>query len=176
MVCRKILVFVLGIIISMVLAASNTSNTILINQNSGISKKEIADYWVRLKKKADKLYSGIDLNVEVSTGIYKRDDALDDNEYNGEIKVKVPIYSKDDKRAKEEKKRQFLDKGAELLKSLEISVNKMGIAREREEMLKAVMLEEGMKSIEAYHKAREEKIIINADIDELVRKLEVMLM
>ena len=147
-----------------------------ISLNENLSKKDIAAYWTSIKKKADKMYSGLDLDVEIATGLYKRDDALDNNNYNGEIKIKVPIYSKEDKRAKEEKKRQFLDKGAELLKNLEIDVNKMYIVKEREGMLKATIMEDGMKSIEAYQKAREDKIVLMAEIDELVRKLEVMLM
>lgn len=149
---------------------------LLATKPENITKKEIGLYWERIKSKAEKNFGGIDLSVEIATGVYKRDDGFSPENYNGEIKVKVPIYSKEDIRAKSEKKREFLDKGAELLKMLEVDVTKIGILKEKEAMLKAVMMEEGVKSIEAYHTVREERMALNAEMDEIMRKLEVMVM
>lgn len=168
---NKAIIF-LFFVLSMQLLAENP----LKLKAENINKKVIESYWDKLKAKSNKLYKGLDLSVEVATGIYKRDDAFDEEDYTGEIKVKVPIYSKSEKRGKEEKKREFLDKGAELLKDLEVNVNRIKILREKEAMLKTIMMEEGVRSIEAYHKVREDRISVEAEIDELLRKLDSMLM
>jgi len=143
-----------------------------------ITKQVIENYWDKLKIKSNQLYNGLDLSVEVATGIYKEGDSFGKENYNytGEVKVKVPIYSKSEIREKKEKKREFLDKGAELLKELEVNVNKIKILREKEAMLKTIMMEEGVRSIEAYHKVREDRMSVDAKIDELLRKLDSMLM
>lgn len=170
----KIKILLMFSIISIVSFGDNYD--IIKNKKVNISEIEIEDYWDKLKAKSNKLYKGLDLSVEVATGIYKRDDAFDKDDYTGEIKVKVPIYSKEEQRAKEEKKREFLDKGAEILKDLEVNVNRIKILREKEAMLKTIMMEEGVRSIEAYHKVREDRISVEAEIDELLRKLDSMLM
>lgn len=170
----KIKILLMFSIISIVSFGDNYD--IIKNKKVNISEIEIEDYWDKLKAKSNKLYKGLDLSVEVATGIYKRDDAFDGEDYKGEIKVKVPIYSKSEKREKEAKKREFLDRGAELLKDLEVNVNRIKILREKEAMLKTIMMEEGVRSIEAYHKVREDRISVEAEIDELLRKLDSMLM
>ena len=134
-----------------------------------VSEELIDGYWEKLNKRADELYGGLDINFKVLSGLYE------DNEYKGEIKIEVPLYSKEAKRKKEKDKRSFLDKGAKLLKYLEVNYERLQILREKERILKTILLEEGVRSIDAYHDVREDIVEIEAEVMEVLRKLESMI-
>ena len=146
------------------------------NKNYDMDREDIEKYWVKLEKRADGLYKGFDLDIEVSTGLYSLEESDEDGDrYKGEIKFNVPIYSKTEKREKKEKKRAFLDEGAKVLKILEINLTRLGILKEKKLMLQTILKDEGVRSIEAYHKVREDIAVVRAEIDEGVRNLENML-
>jgi len=166
----KILLFIL--MISMVSLADDYD--IIKNKKVEISEIEIEEYWERLKVQSDKLFKGLDINFDVSVGAYQDED--NEQDYKGEIKVTVPLFSKEEKIKKQNEKMTFLDKGADLINELEINIEKIKILKEKENIFKTIMMEEGIKSIDAYHNTKLERKKVEADIDKIIKKLEVMLM
>jgi len=159
---RRIFLILLVISLSINVIAKTD---IIFNKEYNITQKRIEKYWEDLKIKSSSLYRGFDLDVDVSA-----------SNTEGEVKITVPFYSKSQKREKEIQRKDFLDKGAELLKDLRIDAGRIEILKEKEIILRTIMAEEGVKSIEAYHTAKEERIIMEAKIVEIIRKLEAMLL
>jgi len=142
------------------------------NQGQGQENKElgIEEYWELLKKRADELYGKADLSVEISTSVYS------DGDYSGEAKVKVPIFDSAKRKQIKKDKMTFLDKGAKLLNELEVNLNSLQILREQEVYFKALITSNGASSIKDYYRVKEDLIEMRAKVNEVRRKLGVMVM
>lgn len=130
------------------------------------------DYWRLLKTRADEIYSKIDMEFDISAAVVKETD----DDTTGQLKLSVPLYSSSEKRAKKEEKRDYLDKGAELIRKIEINQKMLQFLRDQEKIKKATMYEDGAKGAEAYFKIVEEIVTKEAGIREAKRKLESLLM
>lgn len=130
------------------------------------------DYWTCLKKRAEELYCGLDMEFDISAAIAKQTD----DETEGEIKLSIPLYSSSEKRAKKEEKRDYLNKGAELIREIEINQKMIEFLRDQEKIKKATMYEDGAKGTEAYFRIVQEIVEKEAGIREAERKLESLLM
>ncbi|WP_157280102.1 hypothetical protein [Orenia marismortui] len=145
---------------------TKSEELIVKEQGQGKGNK---DYWELLQKKADDLYSGLNVEVDLLTGLYE------DNEYKGEIKLSIPIYSKEEEKKKKKEKMEFLDKGAELIKELDLNRSRIKIYKEKAKYMKAMLLEDGRSSINDYYEVLEDIKTAEAEVDEVTRKLETMI-
>ncbi len=150
--------------------------------------KDKVERWVRLNKKAKKLYGGYDLTVKVKAGLPIPIIANTDDQQNpfsavsengglgifGKILVEVPLYSKDIKRKKEAEKMEFLKNGYEYIKTINEGIEELKILREKSLILKAVMKDEGVTSITAYYDVLSEINKIQNMIVESDRNFEAM--
>lgn len=132
-----------------------------------------AQYWEQIKSKADKLYKGIDVNFSLNLSMADYNDS--DDSKGGKISLTVPLYSSSAKRAKEEEKRSFIEKGAEIIRNYEVNSNVISILEEQIKLKKATMYEEGASGIEAFIKLQSTLAESKANVKEAERKLEVML-
>lgn len=132
-----------------------------------------AQYWEQIKSKADKLYKGIDMNFSLNLSFADYDDSEENK--GGKISLKVPIYSSSAKRAKEDEKRSFLEKGAGFIKEFEVNTRLIVILEEQIRLKKAIMYEEGAAGIEAFIKLESSLAEAKSNLKEAERKLEVML-
>ena len=128
-----------------------------------------ADNWAKLKSQADKLYSDWDIAVEVSLG-YE-----DDKTTTGKAEVKIPLYSKEKRVGKAEKKIKYLEDGAGLLKKINQAKEKTKILKSKADILKALMKEKGIEGVTAYYDVMMVISDIQAEKIEAERKLEAML-
>ena len=130
------------------------------------------EYWEQLKNKADKIYQGLDLNFDVTAGVTK-----DTNEETaGELKFTIPLYSSSEKRVKRDEKQAFLDKGAELIRDIEVNQEYLQFLEQEEKIKQATVYEQGAKGAEQYFDLKKQIIETRAGIREAERKLESMLM
>ena len=132
-----------------------------------------AEYWSQLKKKADKIYKGMDMNFTLNLSMADYSDTEDNK--GGKVSVSVPLYSSSDKRGKADEKRTFLKEGADLIKDYEVNANIIGVLEEQIKLKKATMYEEGAAGIEAFIKLQSSLVEAKAGKTEAERKLEAML-
>ncbi|MFA5879823.1 MAG: hypothetical protein WC860_06570 [Candidatus Margulisiibacteriota bacterium] len=137
---------------------------------------EIENYWQRLKQVANERYNGIDVDVLVSGGLETRKNVWGEN-YGpyADIKLRVPIYSKQERVAKEEQKQEFLKKGAEYLKILETKAESLEVLQQKAKVYKAFINAEGVKGAENYFNVLEDLITVGNDIKEAKRCLNSMI-
>lgn len=136
-----------------------------------------ADYWSRLRHKADQIYDGYNLSVAVVSGYETRDNSAG---YNAgpysKIEAKVPIYSKDERVAKANAKTKFLADGAALIADIDTNRSIIEMGEAKAKILKSVMMDEGSAGITAYYASVTELQKAGAAVTEAERKLEAMLL
>ena len=165
---KKVVIIMLVCISLVVSAEKKISQKILLVKN--ISDGQIAKYWERLQIKGEKMLKGIDVQLEVHT------EYTEEEELTGGVTVKVPFFSKIEKQKKKENQAMFLEKGSTIIRNLEINRRKLRVKKKKRDMLESIMLEEGVKGIDAYHNAVEQIIVIETDINDLIRKIEILLL
>ena len=139
-------------------------------------EKEIDVYWQRLKQTADNRYGGVDVEVSVSGGLETRTNVWgSDHGPYADIKVKVPIYSKEEKIVQAEQKQAFLRKGAEYLRILETRAEKLALLKQKAKIYKAFINENGVKGAESYFQVLEDIITLENEIKEAKRCLNSMI-
>lgn len=131
------------------------------------------EYWEKLKNKADKLYEGLDLDFDVTAGVVKD---TNEDDPSGELKFSIPLYSSSEKRAKRDEKQEFLSRGAELIREIEVNREYLQFLEQEEKIKKATVYEQGAKGAEEYFSLKKRIIETKAGIREAERKLESMLM
>ncbi len=151
-------------------------------------KKVKVERWGRLNKRAKELYGGYNLTVKVKAGLPIPSIENNDDQQNpfsavsengglgifGKILVEVPLYSKDIKRKKEAEKREFLKNGYEYIKTINEGIEELEILKEKSLVLKAVMKDEGVTSINAYYDVLSDINKIQYKIIEANRNFEAM--
>jgi len=137
--------------------------------------------WSKLKKKADKVYGGIDIEVDVRTGLQTNTGITSLNELESETgpygswKMRVPLYSKTRRIENQNGKVEFLSKGTDYIKTIEQNSRIVETLKQKAKILKTVMQDEGVPSIEAYYNVLNEIAVKEAEIEQARRNLEAML-
>lgn len=138
---------------------------------------DLKNYWARLRIKADQLYDGYNLAVNVVSGFESRDNqaGYSAGPYS-KVELKVPIYSKDERVSKAQAKTKFLAEGAALIADIEANAAILEMGQAKAQVLKSVMMDEGSPGITAYYASVAELQKAQAAITEAERKLEAMLL
>ncbi|MCB9096071.1 MAG: hypothetical protein H6630_00175 [Arcobacter sp.] len=145
----------------------------LLNINILANKTDIyEEYWQKLKDRADKMYKGIDLDVDLSVGQYIDDSG---DETKGQVKFTIPLFSKAEKREKEATREAFLKEGAEYIEQIKKIDVSVGILESKRKLLRTLLMEEGVKSVESYYANEEAIQYKKAERETAIRKLEAML-
>ena len=140
-----------------------------------------ADQWAELRKRADELYSGFDISVEIRTGYQANSGltSLDDLETQtgpyGKIEIEMPLYSKTDRIRTKLDKTEYLKRGAEFIRQIDENTEGVKILKSKANVMKAVMKDEGVKGIEAYYDVLQDISTKESLIKEAQMKLEAML-
>ena len=116
--------------------------------NVSIFTMSSGEYWKALNDRANKLFSGLDLAFEISTSISTD---TDNQKPVGEVKFNVPLYSSKEQQSKRVEKQRFLEKGAELIKKLEVNERFLVFLKDQERIKKATMYEEGASGTDQSH-------------------------
>ncbi len=138
---------------------------ILVTNIYGIEAEE---YWGKIVEASRKKFGGFDIEVELEFN-------LDDQDGKGELGFRMPIYSKKDMLDRQEKKRQFLDKGADLIELYENCEGKIEILIKKMKLLKAIMTEQGVRGIEAFYNAEEELMNTRNELKKIEKKIKAMI-
>jgi len=133
---------------------------------------ETEKYWAQMIEAADRCYGGLSRTVEVATaaGIGLAGAAA--GQY---YTLVVPLYSLRERRGIAEKKRAFLEKGAEVLRELEEATQKERILSEEAKALESALVQEGLQGIEAYYKLLERVAEARAAKATARRKIEAFI-
>lgn len=134
--------------------------------------KTANQYWEELKVKADKIYSGLDVSFDISAGISNDEN---DRETVGELTFNIPLYSSSEKRKKVEEKQGFLQKGAELIKAVEVGRRYLTFLKDQKMITKATAYENGADGALEYFEVEKKIIETEEGIKEAERVLEGML-
>ncbi len=135
---------------------------------SSIYSMTSEEYWKKIVEVSGKKFGGFDIEVELEFNVSEQDEK-------GELGFKMPIYSKKDKLDRDEKKRSFLDKGAELIELYENCEGKVDILIKEMKLLKAIMAEQGISGIKAYYDAEEELMNTRNELKKIEKKLQAMI-
>lgn len=127
------------------------------------------DWWPRLRAAADRCYDGWAARVDLRLSAGGLDDALGGG---GAVSVSVPIYAPEARQRQQERRTEYLRRGAEALRQLERGQMVRQVLRERVHYLEAVLTQGG--EIDAYLRALEALADTDAQIAEASRRLEAM--
>jgi len=133
-----------------------------------------SDYWQKLKQKADQIYDGWSVDISVNAGSHIVE-LKNEPELYGNVELKIPLFSRDERTKRAGEKRKFLADGAKLIRIVEEGEEKLVWLKEKAKLLKTMMKIEGAAGIEAYQGALGEIITTIATIREAQRNMEAML-
>lgn len=139
------------------------------------------DQWEALRKRADELYSGVDISAKIKTGYQANTGltSLDDLETKtgpyGKFEIEMPLYSKADRIRNKLDKTEFLKQGAELIRQINENTESVKILKGKADVMQAVIKDEGVKGIEAYYNVLQEISTKENLVKEAQMKLEAML-
>ena len=145
------------------------------------TRAHAGDPWDELRKRADELYSGVDISAKIRTGYQANSgfNSLQDLETNtgpyGKLEIEMPLYSRADRRRNRLDKTEYLKQGAELIRQINENTESITILKGKADVMKAVMKDEGVKGIEAYYDVLQEISTKENLIKEARMKLEAML-
>ena len=132
------------------------------------------DNWEKLKKRADEIYDGYSFNFEVSAGTGLNGES-GKSETNAGLAFKVPIYSKEERLRSQSRKMEYINKGGELLKTIESNKVIILQLKEKERLLKTIMGEQGVAGINAYYECKREIAERESNIKSAEREFEIIL-
>ncbi len=127
-------------------------------------------YWTKLKKKADKVYSGIDLEIGIKLGSEVRED--NDSQVKGSVEIKVPIYSKAERYKKQQARIDFYSRGASLIQQLSQAERSQKVLKKKVRFLKQVLSENGINGVNAYYDCLEQYELKKDEIVRLGNELD----
>ena len=146
---------------------------ILLNCSIVDAKSITEEYWVNLKKSADRCFSGIDFDVKFEIGTIEKN-IMDDSatDQYGKLIFSVPLLSKQNKIKRSNDKIKFLEKGAELIQDVEVSGELIKQKNQYLKLVKKMGGEEGLEILEKVMKIQEAIINLESKKNAGVRKLE----
>ena len=131
------------------------------------------DYWVRLNQAADQCFTGRDVKVTVGGGVEQRSfDSGSRTAPYAELRISVPLYASGERRKQARERATFLEHGADLVRELDKAEGRLRIKMEEARVLKAAMMQEGLKAIRSYFEIRQQIADTRADIRACRKKLE----
>lgn len=123
--------------------------------------------WQLLLQQANKIYRGIDLEVDVE--IERADEKIEKG-----IVVRIPIFSFQEREKKRKAKIEFLTKGAEILKEIEIAETMLKIYKEESIVLKKSLEAMGIEGLEKYFDVKIKLAEAEAKLNQKKREFEIL--
>ncbi|MBF0227878.1 MAG: hypothetical protein HQK76_20720 [Desulfobacterales bacterium] len=145
------------------------------------------EYWIELKKAADRFYGGYWSSVEVNlSGGYERREfeAEAKTAPFGEFKVSIPLYSKEFIMKRENAKQEYLRSGADLVSQIEEKESLLVVYNEQIKAYKDLLknssnldddTSKSTQILDKYMDLNKQMITIKAQYNSAVNKLEAML-
>ncbi|MCP4024437.1 MAG: hypothetical protein GY729_21520 [Desulfobacteraceae bacterium] len=127
-------------------------------------------YWRQIRKIAQSEFTGMDVAVAINTNYQ-----FDGDNRGAAVGFSMPLYSKKDRMARRAEATGFQQKGAELIKNLEASINQAAIMREACKYLKAKISEEGVEAATAYFDAITKIALHDAETTRYHREIQSLI-
>jgi len=151
----SVVVLCAALLLPCAVVAGQAEPTGMPSTSSGNNGKR--DWWEEINRAADSCHGGWDVNIDVSTGYSMR--TLGNEARSGpfaEARITVPLFSKRDRQRQAMEKGKFLEHGAGLIQELWEAEARIAVKLEQAEVLRQVMIQEGLEGIQAYFRMREE--------------------
>lgn len=129
-------------------------------------------YWEKIRRAADRIYSGPNVDLSFNTGI-RRDDSR--AEPYTEIEMKIPFFSASERQKMKESKLAFLEKAAGVLQKMDKARAELEVLEEKRSVLKQTLIQSGAKGIDQYFQLRQKQCQLRAKIRQCRRHLNSMI-
>lgn len=133
--------------------------------------QQVEIYWKQVKKRADELYGGLNMDVKINAGVERRLDTTGKYNQYSDFSLCVPLYSQKDKQDINEKKQAFLKEYAELIGKYEQDERLVPVLREKAKVMKVLIKDAGIKEASSYFEVVTAIVERESEIRELKRKL-----
>ena len=142
---------------------------------------ELDQYWEMALEKSEKVYGNrkMDLTLEAgfeTEGLRIEEDRItsSDDGFRGNIRLKVPIYAATQRMQREREKSDYLNRCAELIKTIRINQRVMKSLREKEKLLEAAIQAEGLEGVRNFYTAKSDYVERDEAINDAWRRLKAL--
>jgi hypothetical protein len=153
----------------------------LIVTGLGHAGDELDQYWDQALKKSESVYGNRKVDLTLEAGLETEGVRIDgdqltssDGGFKGNIRFKVPIYSATQRMQREREKSDYLNRCAELIKTIRINQRVMKSLREKEKLLEATIQADGLEGVRNFYTAKSEYVEKEEEIGDAWRRLKAL--